>query len=335
MSNQQPRPVYTCKTLFFLTLDPVHVGSGGYRLGRVDNTIVREPGTMLPKVPGTSLLGAARSYAALYYGRPETAGQHNALRKKAKEDKTVRESMNNCPILYTFGTAADDAEEGGGSRAGSVSLSDARIVFFPVHSMSGPVWITTVELLREAGCDFDKELAVDGQQVATTLPKGEARINVGWLLLDVARSDVKISHSSLERSDGKELFEEVRKRLVIVSPKYFSQVVNNNLEVRTSVSINVETGAAEDGALFTYEAIPRGTWLSGTAVQDLYDPGTPFQRVEKRYNSEDRLASPWTKPLDVLTTGLELVEQLGVGGMGTRGFGRMRLLATYEEKGKP
>ncbi|RME07324.1 MAG: type III-B CRISPR module RAMP protein Cmr4, partial [Bacteroidetes bacterium] len=47
-----------------VTLDPVHIGTGGYRLGRVDNSIVREPGTRIPKIPGTSLHGAIRSYAA-------------------------------------------------------------------------------------------------------------------------------------------------------------------------------------------------------------------------------------------------------------------------------
>ncbi|PIV85091.1 MAG: type III-B CRISPR module RAMP protein Cmr4, partial [Nitrospirae bacterium CG17_big_fil_post_rev_8_21_14_2_50_50_9] len=30
------------KTYYAMTLDPVHVGTGGYRLGRVDNTITRE-----------------------------------------------------------------------------------------------------------------------------------------------------------------------------------------------------------------------------------------------------------------------------------------------------
>lgn len=29
---------------YAMALDPIHIGTGGYRLGRVDNTIVREPG---------------------------------------------------------------------------------------------------------------------------------------------------------------------------------------------------------------------------------------------------------------------------------------------------
>ena len=47
---------------FAVTLDPLHIGAGGYRLGRVDNTIVRDAGSGLPKVPGSSIAGVARSY---------------------------------------------------------------------------------------------------------------------------------------------------------------------------------------------------------------------------------------------------------------------------------
>ena len=41
--------LYTLQRLFFLALDPVHIGTGGYRLGRVDMTIAREPGTNCPR----------------------------------------------------------------------------------------------------------------------------------------------------------------------------------------------------------------------------------------------------------------------------------------------
>src|SRR5438309_9806358 len=99
-TDTQPAPIqslYTQQRLLFMTVDPVHIGAGGYRLGRVDMTIAREPGTNLPKIPGTSLAGAARSYAAMRYGKPEAAGQHKKM-KKGKET---------CPIIYTFGTATD------------------------------------------------------------------------------------------------------------------------------------------------------------------------------------------------------------------------------------
>src|SRR5438270_1402746 len=94
-TNATRRKIYTQKRLLFMTLDPVHVGTGGYRLGRVDMTIARESGTNLPKIPGTSLAGATRSYAAMSYGKPSAAGKHDKFRGHKKE----------CPIIYTFGTA--------------------------------------------------------------------------------------------------------------------------------------------------------------------------------------------------------------------------------------
>src|SRR5204863_4875679 len=95
--NVTAEDLYTPKRFYFMTLDPVHIGAGGYRLGRVDMTIAREPGTNLPKIPGTSLAGATRSYAAMSYGKSEAAGKHDNFKGHKKK----------CPIIYTFGTATD------------------------------------------------------------------------------------------------------------------------------------------------------------------------------------------------------------------------------------
>ena len=37
-SNNQP---FVQEPYYAIALDPIHVGAGGYRLGRVDNTLVR------------------------------------------------------------------------------------------------------------------------------------------------------------------------------------------------------------------------------------------------------------------------------------------------------
>jgi CRISPR-associated protein Cmr4 len=301
---------------FFLTQEPVHIGAGGYRLGRVDMTICREPGTNLPKIPGTSLAGAARSYAAQRYGKPQAAGQHKNLAKETKEKK------EQCPILYTFGTASE-TESG---MAGTVSVGDARILFFPVQSMAGPVWITTEELLKAAGFKDIKAPVSDQGAISSTLDWKEA-LNLSWLRLDTPQT--------LEATEPDELSEnkpylDIAKRLVALSPKLFTQIVNNNLEVRTSVAIDQETGAAVEHMLFTYEAIPRGTWLFGEAIED--DFRKKFPKVRQCFkdgvdNSGDPLGKPWDTPFAVLEAGLDMIQYLGVGGMGTRGFGRMKLVA--------
>ncbi|HUK42199.1 MAG TPA: RAMP superfamily CRISPR-associated protein, partial [Candidatus Acidoferrales bacterium] len=197
--------IYTLQRFLFMTLDPVHVGAGGYRLGRVDMTIAREPGTNLPKIPGTSLAGAARSYAAMRYGRPEAAGQHAGLQKTAGTNDRYE-----CPILYTFGTTSDS----GGGQAGSVSIGDARIVLFPVTSVEGPVWVSTPEILKDAGFTIagnespptDEQIVTSLQQnVSATPPAGQQNpgasddhINLGWLMFKAQRGLTVTPKKTLE-----------------------------------------------------------------------------------------------------------------------------------------
>ena len=298
---------------FFLTQEPVHIGAGGYRLGRVDMTICREPGTNLPKIPGTSLAGAARNYAAQRYGKPDASGQHRDLKHK-----------DGCPIIYTFGTAS--ADESG--VAGTVSVGDARLLFFPVQSMAGPVWVTTQELLEWAGFTEVNAAWTDSGVISSTLAGWKEPLNLSWLRLDTPKPLTLRPPGALK--DDK-CYQAISARLVAISPKLFGQIVNNNLEVRTSVSINWKTGAAEEHMLFTYEAIPRGAWLFSEVVEDNYR-NKPFPAVTRCFaggveDSGEGLGESWSQPLDVLKSGLRMIEYLGVGGMGTRGFGRMKLLA--------
>ncbi|BAW00521.1 Cmr4 family CRISPR-associated RAMP protein [Thermus thermophilus] len=120
--------------------------------------------------------------------------------------------------------------------------------------------------------------------------------------------------------------EYIQSRLALVPDSLFSHIVNSNLEVRTSVSINPETGAAEEGALFSYEALPRGTvlvWeiiaknpahfqISGQKITAVSDPQGVHEVAQK--------AHPY-------------LEHLGIGGMGTRGMGRVKVV--YEGRPVP
>lgn len=353
---------------YLITLDPVHIGTGGYRLGRVDNTIVREVGTRVPKIPGTAIHGAVRHYAAHRFGKPQCAGQ----RGHCGEDT--------CPICYTFGAIKDNR-----AKAGVVSISDARIVLFPVYSMFGPVWITTPERLRDSGLMDNPPTPEDDKVIWNDGLTPEGYINLGWLMVEGRAESLGLN--------GNHIPDEIKNRIVVVSERLFTHVVNSNLEVRTSVSINPQTGAAEEGALFTYEAIPRATilWMDvvvrdfkdsfpsrekwteiiqreglftnpddwGDLPDEMQDQEHPVERVlrELRYISERPQGNDerskeywndlkeiyegfkdtfrryiefnlnWNSPLDVITVGLQWAEHLGIGGMGTRGFGRVRCLS--------
>lgn len=296
--------LYRVEKFIFMTLDPIHIGTGETNLGIVDNTIVREAGTNLPIIPGTSLSGATRMYALMQMGNIGDAAK----------------TANN-PVSYTFGYInGNDSEQI--SKAGVVSFSDAKIVLFPVYSSEGTIWISTESLLAEIGIEIkdspaeEKALHLNGNN--------EGKIKIGWLYIDFSSAEAKEPNfDELKESSDWNL---VRDSVYIVSEKLFARVVNDNLETRTSVAINPETGAAEDKALFTYEAIPRATWLISTVIQDDYrSPG--FEEVMNDYKENGRINS-WKSPMDVVKAGFKVIEYLGIGGMTTRGFGRMKLVVS-------
>ncbi len=289
---------YALQRYLFMTLDPVHPGAGGYRLGRVDNSIIREPGTRLPKIPGSTLHGAARAYAAYHYETPDCAGQGGHC------------GQPDCAICYTFGHITGDK-----MYSGVVNVFDAHILLFPVHSVVGPVWVSTRERLQDAGFPDVKSAPEQAEQVSLTWQHTAERLNLGWLMLDVAEGQVEIKPPSDSNWEDTDAWKAIAERIVLVSPSIFGHIVNSNLEVRTSVAINPETGAAEEGALYTYEAIPRAAFLTAEVVLDDYRQ--PLPQNER-----------WNSPLEVVKAGLKMIEYLSVGGMGTRGFGRMKIIGT-------
>ncbi|HDQ71098.1 MAG TPA: type III-B CRISPR module RAMP protein Cmr4 [Chloroflexi bacterium] len=295
-----------------MTVDPVHIGTGGTRLGRVDLGITREPGTRLPKIPGTSLSGAIRQYAAYRYNKRRCAGKDNHCGNDA------------CPICYTFGFVKSEGSKQK-AHSGVVSIGDARLLLFPVYSMAGPVWVASPSALADFG--------IEGQNVSADQARwsditDQPYLNLGWLMVE-KEGDLDLGNA-LPHVPAP-----TRERVALVSDKLFSQVVNSNLEVRTSVSINPETGAAEDKALFTYEAIPRAAFLWLDVVVDDYRGAFPvtskqYDQESEQDNAGDNLGQTWSQPAGVVAAGLEWAEHLGIGGMGTRGFGRMRRIAEVQ-----
>lgn len=319
---------YKRQRFLLMTLDPVHIGTGGYRLGRVDNSIVREPGTRIPKIPGTSLHGAARSYAAQLYETPEAAGQ--------SQDKVTDPDKN--PVCYTFGYIKKK-QNGYETMAysGVVNIFDGQVVFFPVYSMAGPVWVSTINRMHEAGFEVE---AKENNKLAETWDSGSAvltwerkdALNLGWLMVRVAKDKAVVKAPDEWENDQR--WQNV-KQIAIVKESLFSHIVNSNLEVRTSVAIDPERGAAVDKALFTYEALPRATFLTAEVVLDDYREAWPLiENAQSQTAKKNMLPgnAKWSGPLDVVKSGIQMIEWLGVGGMGTRGFGRIAIVGKPIEK---
>jgi CRISPR-associated protein Cmr4 len=302
-----------------MALDPIHVGTGGARLGRVDLTIVRDPVTRIPKVPGSSLAGVYRAYAAMARGRfPDCAG----VGQRRVDGSGGHCGQPSCPICTVFGFARGQDSSGG--FAGLAAFSDAQVVLFPVATREGPLWVTCPMALGDAEV---KSVPAVTEDALYRGQDGGRPLNLGWLVLPVRALSHWKSVQTVLTSLG--VPHEICRHLGVVPDRLFAHVANSNLEVRTSVAIDPATGAAEEGALFSYEALPRTTVLSWEVT--CKDPAhfrvgsseVAFKGQGQHVTVDDVHA--------VVTDAHPYLEHLGIGGMGTRGMGRLRVFRPQQE----
>lgn len=298
--------VYEPKIYYAIAIDPIHVGAGGARLERVDLPIIRDPATNLPKIPGTSLSGPARTYTAMQANKYTCAG-----RGGEGGEKHCGNPDPACPVCIPYGFSKGS----GNSMQGLAQFFDAHVLLFPVASLAGTVWVTSPMVLEGLGLNSEFQAPDDAFYPLGEQIKDKQKLNFGWLMLPKGGGEGDIS--ALQVPDI------IKQRAVLVSDKLFPKIVNSNLEVRTSVSIDPSTGTAEEGALFTYEAIPRGTVLRFDVI---YNSGKYFRVGNKELKTDDGedVDIPWVKAQ--VENGLKMFETLGIGGMGTRGMGRLKVL---------
>jgi CRISPR-associated protein Cmr4 len=289
--------------LWMFALDPVHVGAGTAHLSHVDLEIIRDKADNLPKIPGTTIAGNARANADMkYWSGPKPK------RSCAGQGSMERPHCGNCPICHGFGTLEKDEA----NRA--LFFRDALLLLFPLYSYShGPIWITSQSRLDMLdGMVRPASSAGDAKpEVYTSMPERSAIVlgrrissSVGALTITFPKDSV------LFRPLAAILGE---KRLAMVDDGLFSKLVNENLEVRTSVAIDPFTGTAAPGALFRYEALPRASLLLGSVAVE--DDSTKWPHTQE---------AGWETPEKVLDHGLAPLSVTGLGRMGSRGFGRVR-----------
>ncbi len=310
---------FKTKKYLAIAKEPVFIGTGGYRIGRVDNTIVRDPATNLPKIPGSTISGNARYYSWLSY---KSEGMNLNLGCSKGKKTEEQDPCGECPVCLTYGFIKEK-----NAQSGLAYFSDARILFFPVSTMIGTVWLTSDEILKEFVKTGGDEIFLENnnsflysQSLENSLPKNNEEnkiLNFGWIMLKASNSinpeiwQIKTDTNYDEIAN----LTEILKRVCVVSKEIFHHIVNSNLETRTSVSINPVTGAAETGALFTFEALPRGTIFIFEVTYE-----NPINYIKDE---------PIEVVIKTVEKGFKLFSSLGIGGMGTRGFGKIEVLDNW------
>jgi CRISPR-associated protein Cmr4 len=296
-------------------ITPLHVGSGR-GVGFIDLPIMREKVTGWPLVPGSAVKGVMREHFS----------------RKFTGDKKEMDQDKKDLINAAFGKQdKDDENQSSNSNAGSLVLSDARIVCLPVRSLYGTFAFASCPLVLERlKRDLDLTLheskpiekSFEDDEIVVT--EGSKVERNGKVLLEDLDFDIITDSGETDHwSDllAKLLFAEnpawqsiFKERFVILSNNCFNFLSKTGTEVNARIKIKQETKTVEDGALWYEEALPSETILAGLVWCDKDYSG---KKIKEEY-----LFKTFCPEKDL---------NLQIGGKATVGKGRVRCLFT---KGK-
>lgn len=314
----QMKKVVTIREYFAMALSPIHVGHRGGEIGG-DKSIARDFDG-IPYIPASSLKGAARAYAALEWDKQECGGSAGAC-----------ESPQTCPVCVTFGYTS----MGTGMRA-LASFSDARLLLFPVMTDIGPIWVTSPNRLNDTKAienlnHFDKLRSI----LSKSVKESPFLISSRTLRKVFAGTELEITplHLTFHRDmivDTEKMYlsgipKEVKERVVFVADQSLRTIVNNNLDLNTSIAVDPSTGAAKAGALYQFEAVPRSSvfWFK---ISYLSPASFSIDSFTWKENGVAKSAKATMKFLySAMFRSLKRYETLGVGGMKSRGYGRLKV----------
>ncbi len=258
--------------LYLHALTPMHPGSGT-ALGVVDLPVQRERHTHWPLIPGSSLKGVLRD-----------AWRERAFKEEDLEDrKAANESIW---VKRLFGPPAIGSDEGK-AHMGAISVTDARILAFPVRSLRGVfAWVTCPAVLGRLKRDLSlagyKEIPECFDQVeseqAYVVENSPLLVDKTHVLLEEFEFTAKI-HSGLQKlfdwlpeqifqSTDESTQQQARRNMVILSDDDFTHFVRHATEVVARVGLDYNTKTAKPGALFYEEFLPAETLFYSLILAD-------------------------------------------------------------------
>lgn len=276
--------------LFIHAQTSLHPGSGT-ALGVVDLPIQRERHTQWPVIPGSALKGILRdacrekakeSYPDEYEDKQEN-GQTTRIVKRSRR----RVANEDDPLLVAaFGPGKDKADESS-AHAGAISLTDARILAFPVRSLRSVfAWVTCSAVLER----LNRDLALSGQptlKLSFSLGKEEAvcpgssplLVDGNKLVLEEfeftqtkkaedvpceGNPEIKTMKTFAEWIAARAVSDKatetrISSHLVILHNDDFTHFVRHATEVVARIGLDYERKTVKTGALFYQEYLPAET----------------------------------------------------------------------------
>lgn len=214
---------------------PCHAGSGS-ALGVVDLPIQRERHTNWPMI--------------------QASGMKGAMRVHFERNKSVLGDDHGGSITeYIFGSESKES-------AGAFSVSDAKILAFPMRSNVAPfVWITCPSVLERLSKDI-KLAGKTGLSLTNINPKENEALWVnGDFTADkkVFLEDMEVSCVNKADLSGDEGIFSACGRLLIVNDAIFNYGVSQCTQIMAQIKIDQSSGTTADGSLRYQEELPADT----------------------------------------------------------------------------
>ncbi len=228
----------SAKLLSLYATTSIHAGVGSDGLSVIDLPIQREAHTGWPCIFGSAVKGAFRAW---FY--------------QQGVDKTMENTL--------FGPEGDAASD----HAGALAFSDARLLLFPVRSLTGYYkWIVSPALLERLVRDCQRAGMEAPSVDQWKVEKDQGLCATGGeIFLEVYRVETEV----LPQAD--ELFEwlaqfgvstdTLKERLVVVDDDLYSYLVQQATPVHAHNRLENETKTVARGALWYEETLPPETVL--------------------------------------------------------------------------
>lgn len=309
----------------------LHPGSGT-ALGTVDLPVQRERHTHWPTIPGSALKGILRDACR---ERRKDLYQDDGPEVDQPDRRTRRDKANEIDpdLVATFGPATRDADK----HAGALSLTDARLLAFPVRSLKGVfAWVSCRAVLERLHRDAALAGASDLWGIPDPVPANEAvvaqecpcLVEGNHVVLEefdhtvippAERTSDKVAqwiadHLLPDRPEYRATGQRFQRQFVLLADDDFTHFARHATEVAARVGLDYETKTVKSGALFYQEFLPPETLFYSVVLANA---------ARVRAGGKDAGAV-----LKVLAENLPAVLQIGGDETTGKGFCGVRLWAT-------
>ena len=253
--------------LTLYAVSQIHAGSGA-AVSTVDLPIQRERHTNYPCIYASSLKGAMRAHFREFIQEDAVNCEY-----KKNEDKQITKLIN-----FIFGSdEQDDWKDKNESIPGAISVSDGKLLAFPMRSNIAPfVWVTCPNIINRLKRDLkflkindcndinglsiakDDEAKIiirktdNGTQKEDKVILEDAVVNLGGNInLSFIETNFPEIHTVISETSC----------LLLISDEMFDYCISSCTEIQTNIKIDSRTGTAQDGTLRYQEFLPSDSIL--------------------------------------------------------------------------